>query len=278
MLPGVDGFSWSTGNLIFLGAFFSVAAVIGVTVSFAVLRVIRDFRSQKTEKIRWEADFEDLPHNARACRHELTGEVKHRTCENGFECGHCGTHPVFLKAAAAAAKPHAEVQDVPSLGLDMPADRMYHRGHTWVREEADGRLAVGIDDFAARLLGSTDVLELPSEGTRLHGNGTACVIRKGSAAIRVLSPVDGEVVETGGLAAGFLFRLRRVEETDTRHLLSGSEVRPWILREIERLQFALSPEGVGLSLADGGEIVRDLPAACPSADWRAVWGDLFLEP
>jgi hypothetical protein len=38
----------------------------------------------------------------------------------------------------------------------------------------------------------------------LEANGTAFRVRKGDADVRVLSPVDGEVVETGGagIAAG----------------------------------------------------------------------------
>jgi glycine cleavage system H lipoate-binding protein len=278
MLPGVDGFSWSAGHVIFIGAFFTVAAVIGTTVILALMRVIRDFRSQKSESIRWKVDFQDLPVPARACRHQLTGEAAHRTCENGFECGCCSMHPVFLQARESAAAAAARQQGSRPFGLEMPRDRMYHRGHTWVRPEADGQFVVGMDDFGARVLGRTDHVELPEKGALLHANGTACKIRKGSAAVRILSPLDGEVTETAAPDAGWLFKLKPVKDADTRHLLREDEVRPWILREIERLEFALSSGGVGLSLADGGEIVNDLPTACPGVNWQEIWRELFLEP
>jgi hypothetical protein len=276
MLPGVNGFSWAAGNLIFLGAFFSVAAAIATTVMFVLFRAIRDFRSHKTDGIRWQADFEDLPARARVCRHELTNEVKHRTCENGFECAQCETHPSFLQTRRSAVPGQGPAADI--FGLEMPGDRMYHRGHTWVQPEPDGTLRVGLDDFGARLVGRPEALELPGVGTRLHANGTACLIRKGGTTVRILSPIDGEVVEAAGTRAGWLLRIKPVEQTDTRHLLQGWEIGPWILREIERLQFALSSEGVGLSLADGGEMVSDIPAACPAANWNEIWSELFLEP
>jgi glycine cleavage system H lipoate-binding protein len=279
MLPGVDGFSWSAGNLIFLGVFYTVALIIAATTTYAVIRAILDFKLQKAEVIRWEADFEDLPVLARACRHELTREVKRRTCENGFECGKCPTHPVFLKARGEAAGTKIEqAEGEKVLGFEMPQDRFYHRGHTWVRPEPDGTLTVGLDDFGTRLLGTPDAVELPQIGARLRANGTACRVRKDGSSIRILSPVDGEVVEAATMETGWLLRLKPADGSNTRHLLQGAEIRPWIMREIERLEFALASEGVGLSLADGGEVVSDVPAAYPNAAWDGVWSEIFLEP
>ena len=61
-----------------------------------------------------------------------------------------------------------------------------------------------------------------------------------------------------------------------RHLLRGAEVRPWLLREMERLQMALTAEGAVPTLADGGVPVADISASYPRADWDAVCGEMFL--
>lgn len=55
------------------------------------------------------------------------------------------------------------------------------------------------------------------------------------------------------------------------------EIRPWIMREIKQLQFSLAPEGLGISLADGGVPVEDLSQGYPEADWGMVLGEIFLE-
>ena len=51
-----------------------------------------------------------------------------------------------------------------------------------------------------------------------------------------------------------------------------------MLREFELLQTRLGGAGAVPALADGGEMVDDLMAACPDADWDAIIGDLCLLP
>jgi hypothetical protein len=108
-------------------------------------------------------------------------------------------------------------------------------------------------------------------------NGTAWRVRKRNADIRVLSPVDGEVVESGGPDRGWCLRLKPLaRKFDIRHLLVPCEVKPWVLREMERLQLALSSQGAP-TLADGGTPVDDIAANYPKADWDAVCGEMFLQ-
>ena len=164
--------------------------------------------------------------------------------------------------------------------MSFPLDRMYHRGHTWARPEADGTVTVGLDDLGTRLLGTPDAVDLPEPGSRVQANGTAFRIHKREADVRVLSPVDGEVVETGGVDRGFFLRVKPLDGAiDMRHLLRDAEVKPWLMRELERLQLALTMEGASVpSLADGGVPVADIAAAYPKTDWDAVCGEMFLEP
>jgi hypothetical protein len=160
----------------------------------------------------------------------------------------------------------------------MPADRLYHRGHTWARPEPDGTMSVGLDDLGRRLMGRVDRLELPPPGTRLYRNGPAWRAMRNGNAVRVLSPLDGEVESLGEAGDDWILRLAPPEGGfETRHLLGGREAAAWSLRELDRLQLALSAPGAP-SLADGGTLVEDLPAAIPAADWDAIWGEMFLEP
>lgn len=261
-------------HFIFLGAFYIALTIIVATLLNALWRSMRALRGGKAEAVRWHSDFHDLPAADRSCRHELTGEFQHRECPNAFDCRQCETHARWV-----AQHPLRPAEDDDVFGMSFPADRFYHRGHTWARPESDGTITIGLDDLGRRLLGKPDSVELPAPGTRLETNGTAFRVRRREADVRVLSPVDGEVVEAGGTDRDYFLRIKPLgDRCDMRHLLAGWEVRPWIMREMERLQLALSLDGTRATLADGGVPAADLAASCPDADWDAVCGEMFLEP
>lgn len=281
MFPGIYGFTWSTGYLIFLGIFYSVVVVIVSTVVLALRRAFKDFRERKYEALLWKADFEDLPESMRNCRHELTGEYKHRVCHRAFDCRECEEHARLLaiQERGGQTSPVLPGEEARLFGLNLPMDRFYHRGHTWVKPQTDGTWVVGLDDFAQRLIGQPDAAELPAVGKEMTVNGPGWYLRKGKTRIRILSPTEGRVVATGGPQQEWFLKVKSErQKPDVRHLLTGQEVPAWMLREMERLQYGLASDGVSVNLADGGELVKNLPEGYPQADWDAVWGDAFLEP
>ena len=50
-------------------------------------------------------------------------------------------------------------------GFLAPTDVMFHPGHAWARLEGVDTVTVGMDDFAAKLLGSADSISLPKLGS-----------------------------------------------------------------------------------------------------------------
>jgi hypothetical protein len=274
MFPGIYEFRWELIHVAFLGAFFMVVVLLAGFVALAALRAADDVRRGRCEALRWAEDFHDLPAAARACRHELSGRFRARTCDNRFDCRTCATHARLWETDDASTDPARTIA-----GFDLPADRLYHRGHTWARPEEDGTFTVGLDDFATRLLGPPGRLRLPAPGSRVMANGTAWSIRREDVDLRALSPLDGEVVATGGAGLGWYLRLRPLESPpDTRHLLRGPEAAAWMLREHERLQDLVRTAGPGPALANGGRSVQDLWHAIPAAKRDAVLGAFFLDP
>jgi hypothetical protein len=85
-------------------------------------------------------------------------------------------------------------------------------------------------------------------------------------------------VAIGGPGDGWILKVKPDGgRLDTRHLLRGAEIRPWIAREMERLQAVLSPGNGALTMADGGVPVDDIAAGYPAADWDAVCAEIFLQ-
>jgi hypothetical protein len=279
MLPWVSGFRWDAGHIIFLGLFYLVVIIILFVVARAALKSRRVFKSQKQEEVLWEANFEELPAEARTCRHVIDGLFQSRTCKNKFDCRECGTHAKLI-AQQTPQDIAASPQEEPYIfGLNMPLDRFYHRGHTWAKPEADGSITIGLDDLGMRLIGTPDKIVLPAVGTQVKANGTAWRIKKRKINLRILSPVDGEVLETGGPDKGWYLRVMPTDGagTNMRHLLHGAEVYPWITHEVERLKVALASKEAGVNFADAGVAAEDLSQCYPEADWDAVLGNVFLE-
>jgi len=142
MFPGIDGFHWAFGHILFLSLFFAVVVTILATVLSALWHTARDFRTHRAIAFCWKSDFSELPVSDRRCRHELAGRVMSRTCDNAFDCRHCGKYSQFAVLPA--------VGTVRSQGLDCSTDRYYHRGHTWVKPARDGTVTVGLDELATR--------------------------------------------------------------------------------------------------------------------------------
>jgi len=273
MFPWTDGFHWTPNHVVFLSLFFAVVSTIVTTVVFAIRRAARDLNSNSAVELCWKSDFAELLESERACRHELSGRVASRTCDNQFDCRLCQKYAQFAALPAA--------QTVDDLGITYSKDRFYHRGHTWVEPQQDGTVAIGLDELAERVIGTADCIGMPEVGNEIKLNGTAWRMTKVGRQIRVRAPLEGKVVAVGGPGQGWYLKIRpRLNPQDPAtllHLLRGSEVHGWLKRELERLQLQLRTPDTAPSLADGGVLMHGLMDQMPEADWDTVLADTFLE-
>ena len=71
----------------------------------------------------------------------------------------------------------------------------YHPRHSWVCASigAEEEARLGIDDFAARILGPVDRVSVPAAGSALKENGIAFLVHSGPRTLRIVAPVDGVV-------------------------------------------------------------------------------------
>jgi glycine cleavage system H protein len=269
MFPWVDGFHWSPGHIIFLSLFFVVVLTIVSTFARAIWRTASDFRTHHAAETCWRLNFAELPEAERRCRHELAGRLENRICPNAFDCRHCAQYAEFAALPAKAASLQA--------GVSFSSDLLYHRGHTWVRPEADGALTIGLDELAQHLIGRPDSVQLPAQGSAVESNGVAWRMTKNGHEIQVRAPVDGTVVATGGDKQGWYLKLRPHHPVNLRHLLRDAEVPGWLAGELDRLQLQFSTPNAQPCLADGGTLMSDLMDAMPAADWDAVLAATFLQ-
>lgn len=174
-------------------------------------------------------------------------------------------------------------------GFRVPAALRYHPGHGWVQRERRNVLRVGLDDFAAKLAGRIEKIELPKPGHWVRqGQKALAVFRNGEKA-ELVSPVEGEVVEinpevvadpsllrTDPYGRGWLMTVFSPDEdTTTRNLLPKNLVSGWMRETVSRF-YGMQPQLAGPVAADGGEPVDDLCAAVAGANWKALADEFFL--
>jgi glycine cleavage system H protein len=78
--------------------------------------------------------------------------------------------------------------------MDFPEDLRYTREHEWARKK-DGRIVVGITDFAQDQLGDVVYVELPDVGDPVKKGESFGVVESTKAVSELFAPISGKVVE-----------------------------------------------------------------------------------
>lgn len=194
-------------------------------------------------------------------------------------------------ASKSEEKIPAKVQVQPSTisGFDLVDNLSYHPGHTWALRESPTFVRVGLDDFAARLIGKCDSIMLPKRGQWIRqGQKLATIFRNGEKA-ELVSPVEGEVTNVNEqlskdpnvtlrepYKAGWLVAVMSPDaQTTFRNLLSGDVARRWMAEAASRLRTKV-PALAGAVAQDGGVAVADLTAELPGQSWHEVAREFFL--
>jgi heterodisulfide reductase subunit A len=184
------------------------------------------------------------------------------------------------KAVATAALA-ARVRSVS--GYRVSHECFYHVGHTWVAEMKGGRLRIGVDDFAGKVLGAGERPDLPSRGEVLRQDHKAWSLMRRGHRAPFLSPVTGKVFAVNGDAMdhpesmledpygdGWLLIVEPlVSEPELRKLLFGEASFRWLEAENKKLLELLGPEYERLAATGGGAIV-DVFGVHPEIGWETL--------
>jgi glycine cleavage system H protein len=81
--------------------------------------------------------------------------------------------------------------------MHVPEELRYSSDHEWARLE-DGRVRVGITDFAQDTLGDVVFVQLPDVGARVEAGGTFGEVESTKSVSDLYAPVTGTVVEING--------------------------------------------------------------------------------
>jgi glycine cleavage system H protein len=79
--------------------------------------------------------------------------------------------------------------------MNVPTDLRYSKDHEWARLDDNGRVTVGITDYAQDALGDVVFVELPAIGDRVEMGGGFGEVESTKSVSELYAPVAGTVVE-----------------------------------------------------------------------------------
>lgn len=77
----------------------------------------------------------------------------------------------------------------------IPGGVFISKNHCWVNIEADGNVKAGIDDFAKKIIGNIDDIEMPNLGMKANKGSVLFSIRQKNRTLSFISPVSGVVTK-----------------------------------------------------------------------------------
>jgi len=150
-------------------------------------------------------------------------------------------------------------------GFSIPEDYCFHPGHTWVLKEGGENARVGIDSFAANLLGTIEHVDVIGLNRWVRQGQKLVTIRSGGQNFELVSPVEGVVMAVNkdaaqdpGLIArdpyqsGWIAIVKSPDlVTNKKNLVQGGMVAPWLQNSVTRLNGMVAQLAPTMA-ADGG--------------------------
>ena len=156
-------------------------------------------------------------------------------------------------------------------GFSIPDGYCFHPGHTWVMREGSENARVGVDSFAANLLGKIDHVEVAGVNRWVRQGQKLVTLKSGGAAYDLVSPVEGVVtsvnkdaIDDPGVIArdpyqnGWLAVVKSPDlAMNQKNLVQGGMVAPWLQNSVTRLNGMVSQLAPTMA-ADGGSPMAGL--------------------
>jgi glycine cleavage system H lipoate-binding protein len=150
-------------------------------------------------------------------------------------------------------------------GFEIPQNYAFHPGHTWVVKEGPDSARIGLDSFAANLIGKIDHIDVIGQNRWVRQGQKIMTLKSGSTTIDLMSPVEGvitavnpEALEDPSLVTrdpyknGWIAMIKSPElDINQKNLVQGVMVAPWMQNNVTRLNAMLGQLSPALA-QDGG--------------------------
>ncbi len=199
-----------------------------------------------------------------------------------------GRQPQPAMQAVVTARP-TPPQMLRESGFEIPKGYCFHLGHAWAFDEGRQNARVGMDAFAANLLGKVDRIEVAGLNRWVRQGQKICTITSGDVSVELLSPLEGVVISVNqdvlkdpNLAVkdpykdGWICVVKAPEmDVNLKNLVQGAMIAPWMQNSLRRLTAITAQLGPAMA-QDGGLPVSGLLGQVEPGLQRTIINEVFL--
>jgi len=176
----------------------------------------------------------------------------------------------------------------------LPAGVFLQPSYTWTRIESDGSLAVGVHPLLLGLVGAPYALDLLPPGERFEKGAPFVRLGHGERRLTVSAPVSGRITAVNHAVAGetdwsgldngnggaWLYRVEpEAMAPEVERWMIADRATAWTREQLARVREHLARRaqdlGVGVAMADGGEVPTGILAELDDRAWTE-FEDAFL--
>ena len=124
--------------------------------------------------------------------------------------------------------------------MDIPSELRYSTDHEWARVE-DGRVRVGITDYAQDALGDVVYVEVPEVGTKVERGESCAEVESTKSVSEIYAPISGTIAEINSdltdnpqrlnddpYGEGWMFIIEPIDDAQLGELLDAEGYRALI--------------------------------------------------
>jgi glycine cleavage system H protein len=173
--------------------------------------------------------------------------------------------------------------------FSLPEGLYYHQGHSWVMPQGAELVKVGVDDFAQKLVGKSNRINLPNVGSRIEQGDVGWKLGIDAKQINMLSPVTGDVVAVNKdivknpalinqdpYGKGWLMMVKpNNQRAAVKNLLTGKLATAWMEKTTDTLRERMGGD-LGSVYQDGGLPISGIAKALAPDAWDRMASEFLL--
>jgi glycine cleavage system H lipoate-binding protein len=172
----------------------------------------------------------------------------------------------------------------------LPKGFFISKAHAWVEMTFSGEARIGVDDFAQKVIGAIDRVEVAALGSEIKKGDTLLTVQHGSRLLKIPAPITGTIMRVNEsllaspnmlhqdpYIAGWVAVIAPKNISVELRLLSiADEAAKWLRKEVSRFRDFIKdqaqagiPAPVGVTMLDGGAPLNGVLENCNEKTWSA---------